>query len=449
MWHLPVISDWLMADYDHLTNSMSEIDLLILNAAQVVTCAGGDRPKRGAAMQDVGLIQNGAVAVDGGLITAVGDTADLQDRYQPAKTIDAAGKAICPGFVDAHTHTVYAGDRAHEFELRIQGAGYMEIMAAGGGIVSTMRHTRAASVDELVALAARRLDEMLALGSTTIEIKTGYGLDLASELKMLEIIARLDQAHPCDIVPTFLGAHTVPPEYKDNAAGYVDLVIEEMVSAAAEWYRNSHFAAQEKPFFIDVFCEDHAFDVDQSRRVLSAGIAAGMQAKIHVDQFNSFGGLPMAVELGAVSADHLDASRPEEIITLAESDTVATPLPAVNFNLGLDHYADARAMLDAGAIVALATDINPGSAPCLSMPFVMAAACRYQKLLPSEALNAGTLNAAHALCLGSKVGSIEPGKQADLLILKEGDYRHIAYFFGHNPVETVIKNGRVVHSLKS
>jgi imidazolonepropionase len=423
---------------------MLEIDLLILNAAQVVTCPGRDGPKRGVAMQDVGLLENGAVAVDGGVIIAVGNSAELQAQFQPLKTIDASGKAICPGFVDPHTHTVFAGDRAHEFELRIQGASYMEIMAAGGGIVSTVRHTRAASADELMASAARRLDEMLALGSTTVEIKTGYGLNLASELKMLEVIARLDQTHPCDIVPTFLGAHTVPPEFEDNAEGYVDLVIEEMVPAAAEWYQNSHFAAIERPFFIDVFCEDHAFNVDQSRRILSAGIEAGMQAKIHVDQFNSFGGLPMVVELGAVSADHLDVSVPHEMGVLAESDTVATPLPAVNFNLGLDQYADAQAMLSAGAIVALATDINPGSAPCFSMPFVMAAACRYQKLLPSEALNAGTLNAAHAVCLGSRVGSIEAGKQADLLILKKGDYRHIAYYFGHNPIDTVIKGGHIV-----
>ena len=261
---------------------------------------------------------------------------------------------------------------------------------------------------------------------------------------MLQVIARLDQTHPCDIVPTFLGAHTVPPEYKANPEGYVDLVVEEMVPAAAGWYRGSHFAAKGTPFFIDVFCEDHAFDVAQARRVLQAGITAGMQAKIHVDQFNSFGGVPMAVGLDAVSADHLDFSGTAEIRTLAESDTVATPLPAVNFNLGLNYYADARAMLDAGAAVALATDINPGSAPCLSMPFVMAAACRYQKLLPSEALNASTLNAAQAIGLGGRVGSIEVGKQADLLILKEADYRHIAYFFGHNPVGSVIKRGQVV-----
>ncbi len=420
------------------------VDLLILNAAQIATCAGPDGPKRGAAMQDVGLIENGAVAVDAGKLVAVGDTGELDALYQGRQTIDASGKAICPGFVDPHTHTVFGGDRAHEFELRIKGAGYVEIMAAGGGIVSTMRHTRAASIGELVNSAAHRLDEMLALGSTTVEIKTGYGLDVASELKMLRVIEQLDLAHPCDILPTFLGAHTVPPEYQGDAEGYVALVIAAMIPAAAQWYRGSHFAARGMPFFIDVFCEDHAFDVEQSRRILEAGISAGMRAKIHVDQFNPLGGVPMAVALGAISADHLDFSGADAINRLADSDTVAVPLPAVNFNLGLDYYADARAMIDSGAVVALSTDLNPGSAPCYSMPLVMAIACRFQKLLPSEALNASTLNAAHAVGLSERLGSVEVGKQADLLILKEADYRHIAYFFGQNPVEMVIKRGRAV-----
>ncbi len=422
------------------------IDLLILNAAQIATCAGPDGPKRGAAMGDAGLIDGGAVAVDGGVIVDAGDTGTVGSRYQARHIIDASGKAICPGFVDPHTHAVFGGDRVHEFELRIRGASYMEIMAAGGGIASTMRHTREAPIDELLSSASKRLDEMLALGSTTVEIKTGYGLDLASELKMLQVIERLDRAHPCDVVPTFLGAHTVPPEYKGDAEGYVDLVIEELIPAIADWHRGSHFALKEAPLFIDVFCEDHAFDVSQSRRILQAGLDYGMRPKIHVDQFNRFGGVPMAVELGAISADHLDVSGREEIGILASSDTVSVPLPAVNFNLGVDYYADARAMIDSGAVVALATDINPGSAPCLSMPLVMAIACRFQKLLPSEALNAGTLNAAHAIALGGRLGSIEIGKQADLLILKEADYRHIAYFFGHNPVETVIKRGQIVSS---
>ena len=423
---------------------MMKVDLLIHSARQVAACASPDGPKRGAAMQDVGLIEDGALAIDEGLIVAMGKTAELQDRFQARSTIDASGQAICPGFIDPHTHTVFGGDRAHEFELRIQGASYIEIMAAGGGIVSTVRHTRAATVEELVPSAARRLDEMLDLGSTTVEIKTGYGLDVATELKMLHAIAELDRSHPCDIVPTFLGAHTVPPEYKDDPEGYVRLVIEEMLPAMADWYRDSHFFAMGTPFFIDVFCEEHAFDLAQSRRILEAGIEQGLGVKIHADQFNALGGVAMAVELGAISADHLDVTSGPEIDLLAASSTVAIPLPAANFNLAQGNYANARGMIDAGAALALATDINPGSAPCPSMPMVMAITCRYQKLLPAEALNASTINAAHAIGLGDQIGSLEVGKQADLLILKAGDIRHIPYFFGNNPVDTVIKRGRMV-----
>jgi imidazolonepropionase len=422
----------------------STVDLMIINASQVATCAGPKGPKRGPAMADAGVIEQGAIAIKGGDIVAVGPTPELTQRFTAPQIIDATGHALCPGFIDSHTHTVYGGDRTHEFELRIKGATYMEIMAAGGGIVSTMRHTRSAGADTLLDSARRRLDEMLALGTTTVEIKTGYGLDTATELKMLRVIEQLAQTHPCDIVPTFLGAHTLPPEFENDSAGYVELVISEMLPEVSAWYGQSWFAARQIPLFIDVFCEDHAFTVDQSRRVLLAGIEAGLGAKIHVDQFNSYGGVSMAVELGAVSADHLDATGPEEIETLARSDTIATPLPAVNLNLGMNHYAAARTMVDAGAAVALATDLNPGSAPCPSIPLVMAIACRFQKLLPTEALTAVTRNGAYALGLGDRLGSLEPGKQADLLILKAGDVRHPAYFFGGNPVQTVIKRGQVL-----
>ena len=297
-----------------------KVDCLIHSARQLATCASPQEAKRGAAMQDLGLIADGAVAIDDGVIVAVGETAELRGRYQARETIDAGGRAICPGFVDPHTHTVYGGDRAHEFELRIKGASYVEIMAAGGGIVSTMRHTREAPLEELVASARRRLDEMLALGSTTVEIKTGYGLDTTAELKMLAAIERLDESHACDIVPTFLGAHTVPPEYQGDGEGYVQLVIEEMLPAAAAWYAGSRFRARGVPFFMDVFCEEHAFDLDQSRRLLEAGIAHGLGVKIHADQFNALGGVAMAVELGAISADHLDVTTGAEIALLADSE---------------------------------------------------------------------------------------------------------------------------------
>jgi imidazolonepropionase len=421
-----------------------KIDLLIHSAAQVVTCASPHGPKRGAALADAGLLSDGAVAISDGEIVAVGPSAELQANYTARQNIDAAGKAVCPGFVDAHTHAVYAGDRAAEFEMRIKGASYMEIMQAGGGIVSTMRATRAASVAQLVAESRPRLDTMLKLGTTTIEIKSGYGLNITAEMNMLKAIATLDVDHPADLVPTFLGAHAVPPEYNGNPDGYIELVIEEMLPAAAEWFQNSTFKIENVNLFCDVFCEANVFNRAQSRRVLDAGLALGMPAKIHADEFVNLGGVQMAVELGAVSADHLDVTSPEEVATLAASDTVAVVLPAVNFNLGSAHFADARSMVDTGAAVALATDINPGSAPCPSMPLVMAMACRYQRLLPAEALNASTVNAAHAVGLGHRLGSLEVGKQADVLVVDAPDYRHLAYQFGINLVEWVIKRGIVV-----
>ena len=418
-------------------------DLLLVNAAQVVTCAS-DGVKRGSNLAEVGIVENGAVAVRDGVVVAVGETAVLSHTIAAQETIDVQGRAICPGFVDPHTHTVFGGDRVHEFEMRIQGASYMEIMAAGGGIVSTMRHTRQASEAELMASARTRLDVILGLGTTTVEIKSGYGLDTATELKMLRVIEQLDLAHPCTLVPTFLGAHTLPPEYKNNAEGYVQLVIGEMIPAVAEWYEQSHFAEQGTPLFIDVFCEDHAFDVAQSRRILAAGKAAGMGVKIHVDQFNAMGGVEMAVELGAISADHLDVTAEVGIAVLADSEVVAVPLPAANFNLGHTDFARGRQMVDAGAAVALATDLNPGSAPCYSMPLVMAIANRYLRLLPGESLNAATINAAHSIGMADRVGSLEVGKGADLLVLKTADYRHTTYFLGHNPVAMVMKNGQII-----
>lgn len=423
---------------------MTKIDLLITNAAQVATCAATTGPKRGAAMGEVDLIENGAVAVAGDHIVAVGPTAELQATYTAEQILDATGKVVCPGLVDSHTHVVFAGDRVNEFELRVKGASYLEIMAAGGGIVSTTTAVRQASVEQLVAETLPRLDAMLALGATTVEIKTGYGLDTASELKMLRAIESLAEQHPCDIVPTFLGAHAIPPEYKDRADEFTNVVINEMLPEAAGWYSKSLFAAQNRPLFNDVFCEQNAFNLEQSRRVLEAGLALGLPAKIHADEFTALGGVTLAVELGAISADHLDVTIPAERTKLAASNTVAVVLPAVNFNLGSDHFADARALIDSGAAVALSTDINPGSAPCPSLPLVMAIACRYQKLLPAEALNTVTLNAAYAIGLGNVVGSLEIGKQADLLIIDAPDYRHLAYQFGGNLVERVIKRGRVV-----
>ncbi len=423
-----------------------DADLLIHSAAQVVTCAATDgKPKRGAAMREVGVIENGAVAVCDGAVVAVGPTEVVQAEVtDPRRTIDASGHVVCPGFVDAHTHVVYAGNRIAEFEMRLQGATYLDIMAAGGGIIDTMRATRDASLVDIVAQSRVRLDTMLSLGTTTAEAKTGYGLDLGTELKLLQAIAQLDLTQHVSLVPTFLGAHALPPDYRERPDDFVNLLVAEMLPAVAAWYDRSHFAREGTPCFVDVFCERNAFDAAQSHRVLEAGKALGMKVKAHVDEFISMGGLPMAVDLGATSVDHLDTTTPQDRTHLAASDTVGVVLPAVNFNLGSADYANARALVDAGAAVALATDINPGSAPCPSMPLVMAIACRYQGLLPSEALAAATINAAHAIGVASRVGSIEVGKQADLLIVDAPDYRHLAYEFGGNLVSRVIKYGNIV-----
>lgn len=420
-----------------------EIDLLVHNAAQLITCSSPGGPKRGRAMTDVGLIPNGAVAIAEGKIVEVGPSAELRAAYTARSMLDASGKVVCPGFVDPHTHLVYVGDRVAEFELRIQGASYMDILRSGGGILSTTRATRTATVEELVAASRPRLDAMVALGTTAAEVKTGYGLDTRSELKMLQAIAALDAEHPADLVPTFLGAHAIPAAYQGRSDDYVDLVIGEMLPRVAEWYRASAFAARRVPLFCDVFCEAHVFDRNQAKRVLQAGLAHGLPAKIHADEFQTLGGVALAVELNSVSADHLDATPPAEIEILAASSTLGVVLPVVNLNMGSSHFADARAMIDTGVALALATDLNPGSAPCPSMALTMAIACRYQRLLPAEALNAGTINAAHAIGLGDRIGSIEVDKQADLLVLNVPDYRHLAYQFGVNLVERVLKRGHL------
>ena len=421
---------------------MTAIDLLITHAGELVTCAG-PAPKRGAAMLDAGIIADGAVAVNRGRIVATGTTEDLETRFAARAIIDGRGRAVCPGFVDAHTHVVYAGDRASEFEMRIRGAAYLDILAAGGGIHSTVRQVRSATVEQLIEQTRPRLDEMLRLGTTTAEVKTGYGLDTPSELKMLEAIEALDASHAIDLVPAFLGAHAVPPEYAGRVDDYVDNVISEQIPAVAHWFEGSSSARRGVKLFVDVFCEKNAFSLDQSRRILEAGIAHGMRVKAHVDEFFNLGGADLGVRLNATSLDHLDVTTADQMQRLAQSSTVCVMTPAVNFNFGSAHFANARGLIDAGAAVALATDINPGSAPCPSMPLVMAIACRYQKLMPAEALYASTLNGAAACGIQHETGSIEPGKWADILILRTSDYRHVMYEFGGNPVAQVIKRGEV------
>ncbi len=420
---------------------MVDADLLITNAAQLVTCASPDGPKRRESMADVGIIPDGAVAIVDGKCAGVGSTKDIRRDFASENVIDAEKQVVCPGFVDPHTHIVYAGDRLNEFELKIKGAEYLEILAAGGGIISTVTNTRQATVDDLVARASQRLDKMLGCGTTTCEIKTGYGLDTETELKMLAVIEELDRRHAIAIVPTFLAAHTIPTEFKENANAYVDLICEEMLPLAWKWYEQSHFAAKKIPFFCDVFTEKNVFDLEQSRRLLREAKSMGFKIKAHVDQFTNLGGTRTSIHMGAVSVDHLDAISDDEIALLAESETVGIVIPTENFSAGKTTFAPARKMIDAGCAIALSTDYNPGSAPCPSMQMAMAIACRYQKLLPAEALNAATINAAHALGLGDRFGSIEVGKNADLLILDTADYRQLMYEFGGNSVRGIIKSG--------
>jgi imidazolonepropionase len=356
--------------------------------------------------------------------------------------IDGSGQVVCPGFVDPHTHAVFAGDRAGEFEQRIRGATYLEIQASGGGIMSTVRATRDASVSQLVNQSRPRLDRMLAHGTTTAEVKTGYGLSTTDELKMLKAIRTLDLAHPIDLVPTFLGAHAVPEEFSDDAEGYVDLVVDEMMPMAVD---NDELAATSSlARYCDVFCDEGAFTLEQSRRVLERAKELGLELKIHSDEFRALGGTQMAVELGATSADHLVSTPSAEIEALAKSDTVAVGLPATPFGLGHREYTPANQILEAGGILALATDLNPGTAWCESMPFIIALACRYMGLSPAQALVAATLNAAHAVGLGDRVGSLEVGRVADVVLIDLPDVRHLGYRFGVNPVDLVVKSGKVV-----
>ncbi len=419
-----------------------KIDLLITNIAQVCTVpAGNGGPQRGSAFGTLGIVEDAAIAVNQGKVVMVGPSSEMAKAYRAAETLDTQGCAVVPGFVDPHTHLVWAGDRAAEFEMRLAGATYMEIMAAGGGINNTVAKTRAASVEQIVAETRPRLERMLRAGTTTVEIKTGYGLNVETEIKLLDAIYRLqDEFTALDIVPTFLGAHAVPPEYQDRTDDYVAVLVEHMIPAVADYARSSQRAMP----FIDVFCEAGVFDVAQTRRILEAGKAAGMPLKVHADEFQALGGTALAVELGAASVDHVISTREADIQALGKGSTVAVSLPATPFGLGQPSYTPAHKIVEAGGALALATDCNPGTAWCESMQFIMALACRAMRLTPAQALAAATINAAFAVGMGDCVGSLEPGKQADLVILDTADWRHVAYRFGGNLARMVIKRGRVV-----
>jgi imidazolonepropionase len=413
--------------------------MLIHSASQLLTLASG--PQRGRELGRLGLIEDGAVLVRDGAIAAVGPSRELRRAYPQEASLDASGCTVLPGFVDPHTHLLWSGDRAAEFEMKLAGATYLDILAAGGGILSTVRRTRQASLENLKAETRARLERMFATGTTTAEAKTGYGLETAAEIRMLEAILALDQEGPLELVPTFLGAHAIAPEYKEDPQGYTDLVCEEMLPSVQRWWLE-HAPTRPLPF-VDVFCEKGAFSLSQSRQILEKAQALGFPLKIHADEFENLGGAALAAHLEAASADHLVKTSDQDIQALAEGQTVAVALPCTPFGLGEHEYTPAQKILAAGGTLALASDCNPGTAWNESMQFVIALACRALKLTPAQAIAAATINAAQAIRRADRVGSLEVGKQADLLILAVPDYRQLGYRFGTNLVRQVVKRGQV------
>ena len=414
----------------------ADVDLLIVHAGQLLTLAGpNDRPRTEKALGDLAIIPDGAVAAADGVIVAIGPTAQVLDEVAPSRdgeVIDVAGRVVLPGFVDPHTHLIFAGSRAEEFEMRLAGATYQQISHAGGGILSTMRATRAASEDELLEAGRQRLDRLLAHGTTTVEVKSGYGLTIDDELKCLRAVHRLSASHDVDLIPTFLGAHAVPPEHSRDPDAYVRFLIDEMLPAVVE---------EDLAEFCDVFCEAGAFTPEQSRAVLEAGLEAGLDPKIHADELSDLGGAALAADLEAISADHLLCASDDGLRALADAGTMAVLLPGTALFLGLP-YARGRRMVELGVPVALGTDFNPGTSPTWSMPMVIALACLGMRLTPAEAITAATINAAHAIAAAEEVGSLELGKAADIVVLDLPDYRHLPMHFGVNPVHTVVKRGQ-------
>ena len=415
--------------------------MLIHSASQLLTLSGG--PQRGQALGRLGLLEDGAVLVRNEKILAVGTSKELLTTYPQEPLLDASGCVVMPGLVDPHTHVVWAGDRAAEFEMKMAGAKYLDILAAGGGIISTVRKTRLASIDTLMSETRPRLERMFAYGTTTAEAKTGYGLESQAELRMLQAILALDAAGPLELVPTFLGAHAIPPEYKDDPQAYADLLCAEMLPFIRQWWRSQPATLSRTLPFVDIFCETGAFDLARTRQILTRARELGFLLKLHADEFDNLGGASLGVELGAVSVDHLVKTSEADILALGASDTVAVSLPCTPFGLAESEYTPAQKIIAAGGILALASDCNPGTAWCESMQFVIALACRAMKLTPAQAIAAATINAAHAICRSDRLGSLEPGKQADLLILSVPDYAHLGYRFGTNLVKQVVKRGRV------
>ncbi|MFZ5816548.1 MAG: imidazolonepropionase [Bacillota bacterium] len=399
--------------------------------------AGG--PRRGDRLKEVGVIKGGALAALEGIIVDVGRTEEVLARVKTGpstRIIDARGRAVIPGFVDPHTHLCFAGDRAEEFAMRLAGATYQEIAARGGGILSTVRATREASEASLVDLGLRRLDRLALTGTTTVEIKSGYGLTTVDELKQLRAIREMGRRHPLDVVPTFMGAHEVPPEYRERRGSYISLLVNEMLPAVA--------AEPGLAQYVDVFTEKGVFSVEESRVILTRAKQLGFKIKVHADELSDLGGAGLAAAMGAASADHLLFANESNLAAMAQAGTVAVCLPGTAFFLMNVPYANARRMIALGCTVALASDFNPGSCPTCSMPFIITLACMQMRLDPSEALAAATINAAAAIGMQGKVGSLEVGKQADVVILDAPSHRHIPYRMGEGVVSSVIKKGRLL-----
>ena len=394
--------------------------IAVVNIGQLVTLAGPPRPRVGAELQELGLITGAAMLIEDGRIVAAAPYSELLPEIPPhAMVVDAGGKCVTPGFVDAHTHLVFAGNRAAEFEQRIAGATYQQIAAAGGGILRTVAATRAASVDELIASTRQHRDWMLRSGTTTIEAKSGYGLDRATEIRMLQVIARVDAEGPLRLVPTLLAAHTTPPEFAEHRANYVSWVAEELIPEVA---------SAKLARYCDAFCDLHAFTVTECRTVLKSARDHGLRLRLHAEQFRPGTGAALAAELGAATADHLETVTEEALQKLRASAVQPVLLPGSVFALARTNYPPARRMVEIGLAIVIATDFNPGSSPVASMPMMLSLACLQMGLSPSEALTAATINAAWSLDLGNSIGSLEPGKEADFVIHEFEDYRELAYF---------------------
>lgn len=412
-----------------------DADLIIAHAEQLITEKGHrEHPAIGPEMEDLGIIEDGAVAIANGKIMAAGKSAEVLRDYNAGEQIDASGRVVMPGFVDAHTHLVFAGSRERELELKIKGAGYMKILQEGGGILSTVRETRRATKEDLLDICRQRCNNLMLHGTTTIEAKSGYGLTLADEIKSLEVIAQLDREGPTSLVPTFLGAHAVPPEYQGRTNEYATLICETWIP---------QIAARKLAAFCDVFCEKDVFEIDDSRRILLAGKNHGLAPRIHADEFYPLGGAELAAEVGAVSADHLLHVSSAGLRQMRAKGVIATLLPAAPLTLMVNEYADARRIISEGIPVALGSDLSP-SCWLENFQLVIQLACYKLKMTPAEALTAATINAAHSIQRANEIGSIESGKRANMLILSAPDFRFLGYRIGSNLVDTVLIDGKIV-----